>query len=85
MEMRRREDAGRAGLVQAARKSGQPGQTSLSPCRWVRAALLPTDAGRTSAHSCHLEKEYQRLLGRKKGPGPQAPAWRASARQGETG
>jgi hypothetical protein len=81
MGMRRREDTGRSDVVQASMKLVQRGQTLLSSCQCATTALLSPDADRTSVHLCHLEKEHQRSLERKKRPGSQALAWRASARQ----
>jgi len=85
MGMRRRECAGGADLDQASRKSGQRVCPRLSSCPWVTTVLLPPDAGRSSAHFCGSEKEHLRSLERQQGPRSQAPAVRASARQGETG
>jgi hypothetical protein len=85
MGMRRREGAGRSGLVHASWKSGQRGRTLLSSCQCVTIALLPPEAGRRSAHSCHPVQEHHRSLERKKGPGSQASACRAPTRQGEIG
>ena len=56
MGMRWREDAERAGLVYASRKSGQRGRALLSSRQCVTTALLQPDAASASTHSRHLER-----------------------------